>query len=237
MPAVFGFPSIDQCVPDGGAFALVIPPVAGVLLAIEVVWLLVIGTRALKRRADLLKVRDLLIEGSIGQAILLSDRRQKDDVLAVCRAGIVAVQSSGGDRATATDRITQEAGFRFGTTLGTRARVVVLVLMVIVPLGLALTGRAYAERVLLEASTEIPEAHRASILAEVREDPPFACPFTLGVSGAFALLLPALLIGFLEGSRRSQATRAHAVLQAEMFADMASVVIAPASRAYRDERR
>lgn len=236
MRAVFGFPSIDQCVPDGGAFALVIPPVAGVLLAIEVVWLLVIGTRALKRRADLVKVRDLLIEGSIGQAILLSDRRQKDDVLAVCRAGIVAVQSSG-DRAAATDRISQEAGFRFATTLGTRARVAMLALMVIVPLGLALTGRAYAERVLLEASTEIPEALRASVVAEVREDPPFACPITLGVSGAFALLLPALLIGFLEGSRRSQATRARAVSQAEMFADMASVVIAPTSRAYRDERR
>ena len=233
---MFGLPSIDQCVPDGGVFALVIPPVAGVLLAIELVWLLVIGTRALKRRADLLKVRDLLIEGSIGQAILLSDRRQKDDVLAVCRAGIVAVQSSA-DRAAASDRISQEAGFRFGTTMGTRLRVAMLVLMVIVPLGLAFTGRAYAERVLLEASTEIPEAQRASVLAEVRDDPPFACPYTLGFTGAFALLVPALLIGFLEGARRSRATRARAVTQAEMFADMASVVIAPTSRAYRDERR
>lgn len=234
---MFGFPSIDQCVPDGGAFALLIPPVAGVLLAIEILWLFVIGTRALKRRADLLKVRDLLIEGSIGQAILLSDRRQEDDVLAVCRAGIVAVQSSGGDRAAATERITQEAGFRFATTFATRLRVVLLALIVVVPVGLGFTGRAYAERVLLEASTEIPEAQRESVLAEVREDPPFACPFTLGFSGAFALLVPALLIGFLENARRSQATRARAVSQAEMFADMASVVVAPTSRAYRDERR
>lgn len=233
---MFGFPSIDQCVPDGGAFALVIPPIAGVLLAIEVFWLLVIGTRALKRRADLIKVRDLLIEGSIGQAILLSDRRQSDDVLAVCRAGIVAVQSAG-DRAAASERISQEAGFRFATTFATRARVVLLALIVIVPIGLAFTGRAYAERVLFEAAAEIPEAQRASILDEVRADPPFACPFTLGFSGAFALLVPAMLIGFLETARRSRATRARAVSQAEMFADMASVVIAPTSRAYRDERR
>lgn len=233
---MFGLPSIDQCVPDGGAFALVIPPVAGLLFAFEFLWLLVIGTRALKRRADLLRVRDLLIEGSIGQAILLSDRRQKDDVLAVCRAGIVAVQSSG-DREQASDRIAQEAGFRFATTLATKARLVMLLLIIGVPVGLAFTGRAYAERVAREEASEVPAEQRASVLAEVRNDPPFSCPLTLGFSGAVLLAVPALLIGFLESARRSQGTRARAVSQAEAFADMASVVIAPSSRAYRDERR
>jgi len=234
---VFGFPTIQECVPDGGVFALVIPPVAAALLAIEVVWLLVIGTRALKRRADLTKVRDLLIEGSIGQAILLSDRRQSDDVLAVCRAGIIAVQSSGGDRGQASDRITQEAGFRFGTTLATKARMLILGLMVAVPLGLAFGGRAYAQRVATEAAAGFPEEQRAALLAEVSRDPPFSCPFTLGFTAAIGLALPALLIGVLEGGRRSRAMRAYAVMQAEAFADMASVVINPTSRAYRDERR
>lgn len=232
---MFGLPTIQECVPDGGVFALVIPPVAAFLLGIETLWLLVIATRTLKRRADLLKVRDLLIEGSIGQAILLSDRRQSDDVLAVVRAGLVTVQSSG--REQAAERITQEAGFRFAQTLATKARLVVLAVMVAIPIGLAFTGRAYAERLALEAAADIPEDQRASVLAEVRSDPPFACPFTLGFAGAIALAFPALMIGFLEANRRSQATRARAVSQAQMFADMAAVVVDPSSRAYRDERR
>lgn len=234
---MFGFPTIQECVPDGGVFALVIPPIAALLLAIEVLWLLVIGTRTLKRRADLIRVRDLLIEGSIGQAILLSDRRQSDDVLAVCRAGIIAVQSSGGDREQASERITQEATFRFATTLGTKAKILLLALMVAVPLGLAFAGRAYAARVATAAAADFPEEQRAAVLAEVWSDPPFACPFTLGFASALLLALPAFLIGVLEGGRRSRATRARAVTQAEAFADMASVVINPTSRAYRDERR
>lgn len=234
---MFGFPTIQECVPDGGVFAIVIPPIAAALLAIEAVWLLMIGTRFLKRRADLTKVRDLLIEGSIGQAILLSDRRQSDDVLAVCRAGIIAVQSSGGDRGQASDRISQEAMFRFGTTLATKARLLLLALMVAVPLGLAFAGRAYAQRLANATAASVPEAERAAVLAEVSSDPPFSCPFTLGFTAALALALPAIVIGALEGGRRSRATRAHAVSQAEAFADMALVVVNPTSRAYRDERR
>lgn len=233
---MYGLPSIQECVPDGGVFALVIPPIAGLLLAIEALWLLVIGTRALKRRADLLRVRDLLIEGSIGQAILFSDRRQQDDVLAVCRAGIVEVQSSG-DRTNASERIAQEAGFRFATTLGTKVRLVALTLIALVPVGLALTGRAYAEKVAREAAAEIPEDQRASVLDQVRGDPPFGCPYTLGFTAAIALALPAAAIGFLEAARRSQATRRRAVSQAEVFADMAAVVINPSTRAYREDRR
>lgn len=233
---MFGLPSIQECVPDGGVFALLIPPIAAFLLGIETLWLLIIATRALKRRADLLKVRDLLIEGSIGQAILLSDRRQNDDVLAVCRAGIVAVQSNG-DRGQASDRIAQEAGFRFAQTLATKARLVALGIMIAIPIGFAFAGRAYAERLAITAASEFPEEQRAAVLAEVRADPPFACPFTLGFAGALVLAFPAAAIAFLESARRSKATRARAVSQAEMFADMASVVINPTSRAYRDERR
>ena len=232
---MLGLPSIAECVPDGGVFALLIPPVAGVLLAIEVLWLLSIGTRELKRRADLLKVRDLLIEGSIGQAILLSDRRQKDDVLAVCRAGIVAMQSSG-DRMAASDRIHQEAGYRFGGGLKPRLRVAALVVIALIPLGMAISGRAYAERVALETAGTLSEPERAKVLAEVRADPPFACPVALGLTGALALALPAIVIAWLEGNQRSKRTRKRAVGQAEMFADMAAVVIDPSSRAYRDQR-
>lgn len=232
---MFGLPTIQECVPDGGVFALVIPPVAAFLLGIETLWLLIIATRALKRRADLIKVRDLLIEGSIGQAILLSDRRQSDDVLAVVRAGLVAVQSAG--REQASERISQEAGFRFAQSFMTKARLAALAVMVAIPVGLAFTGRAYAERLALEVAAEIPEEQRAAVLEEVRADPPFGCPFTLGFAGAIALAFPALMIGFLETARRSQSTRARAVSQAEVFADMAKVVVDPASRAYRDERR
>lgn len=228
-------PSIAECVPDGGVFALLIPPVAGVLLAIEIVWLLTIATRELKRRADLLKVRDLLIEGSIGQAILLSDRRQKDDVLAVCRAGIVALQGSG-DRLAASDRIQQEAGYRFGGGLGPKLRIAALILIAFIPVGMAFGGRAYAERLALESAAGLPDAERVRVLTEVRADPPFACPFALGLAGVIALAIPAIVIAWLEASQRSKRTRDRAIGQAEMFADMAAVVIDPASRAYRDQR-
>lgn len=232
---MLGLPAISECIPDGGVFSLLIPPVAGVLLALEILWLLSIGTRELKRRADLLKVRDLLIEGSIGQAILLSDRRQKDDVLAVCRAGIVALQSSG-DRMAASDRIQQEAGLRFSGGLKPKLRVAALLFIAFIPVGMAIGGRAYAERLALETAATLPEAERASVLAEVRADPPFACPFALGFAGALALALPAAVIAWLEGHQRSKRTRDRAVGQAEMFADMAAVVIDPSSRAYRDQR-
>lgn len=233
--AVLGLPSMQECVPDGGVFALVIPPVATVLLAFEIAWLLAIGVRELKRRWDLIRIRDLVIEGSLAQAILVSDRRSKDDVLAVCRAGIVAVQSSG-DRTAASERIEQEARVRFGTTLGSKMRIALLLLIALIPVGLAVGGRWYAETVLSETVAALPEAERSQVVSSARAEAPFGCPISLGTSGAIALAVPALVIGWLEANLRSQRTRRRAVEQAEMFAEMAVRVIDPANRAYSAER-
>lgn len=226
---------IQQCIAEGGVFALTIPPAAAIALAALLAWLLAAIVRELKQRADLNRIRDLVIEGSLGQAILVADLRSNDDVLAVVRSGIVAVQSDGRIE-PALEKIRQEAGFRFGGRMPV-FRVAALAALALLPAAMAAAGIVYAEGVVREAAAAIEdESERSALLSVAREDPAFSCPVDLGVGGALVLGIPAVLVGLLESRRRSIATRNRAIDTASVYAEMASRVIDPAHRVYAQER-
>lgn len=228
--------SLQACAENGGVFAMAIPPVAITLFVLEILWLAQLLVRTLKSRTDLSRVRDLVIEGSLAQAILVSDRRANDDVLAVCRASIVAIQSSGRvDQAV--EKAMQEAGFRFGSNRRAWVRIAIAVVLVAVPGLLAAGGIVYAEGVVREAADALPdEPDRDALRAEAHQDPAFSCPVELGGLGVLALALPALAIGALELRRRSMATHDHAINTAASFAEMASRVVDPTHRVYQQEK-
>lgn len=217
-------------------FAMAIPPIALAIFVLEILWLAALFIGLLKSRADLNRVRDLVIEGSLAQAILVSDKRQHDDVLAVCRAGIVAIQSSGRVE-QAVEKAVQEAGFRFGSNRRAWLRITFATLLVAVPGVLAAGGVVYAEGVVREAIAALPdEPEREALRSEARLDPAFSCPVELGSLGVLALALPALAIGALERRRRSLATRDYAINTAASLAEMASRVVDPAHRVYQQEK-
>lgn len=228
--------SLQACAADGGVFAMAIPPIVTTLFVLETLWLVALLVGALKSRTDLSRVRDLVIEGSLAQAILVSDKRQHDDVLAVCRAGIVAIQSSGRvDQAV--EKAAQEAGFRFGSNRRAWMRIALAGLLVAVPGLLAAGGIVYAEGVVREAAAALPdEPEREALRSEARLDPAFSCPVELGSLGVLALALPALAIGALELRRRSLATRDYAINSAASLAEMASRVVDPSHRVYQQEK-
>lgn len=227
--------TLPACVRDGGIFGLAIPLAVAFVLAFLLLWLTRLVVRELKQRADLNRIRDLVIEGSLGHAILLSDRRRHDEVIAVCRAGIVAVQSTGSvDRAV--ERIGDEASTRFGgRRFGARFRVAVVVGLVATPAALAVAGRFYyADGVVRAALAEVPEAGRRTFLADAVRDPGVSCPLRLGGLGALGLALPAVAIAMLVLDRRSERTRARAERLAMHYTEMSSRVLS--HRAYRDDR-
>lgn len=226
---------IQECIAEGGLFALAIPPAAMAALAMLGLWLLLSLVRELKQRADLGRIRDLVIEGSLGQAILVADQRSKDDVLAVVRSGIVTVQSDGRIE-PALEKIRQEATYRFGGRPPV-LKMMALIALAMLPAALAIGGIVYAEGVVRDAAAALPdEAERAALLSVARADPAFSCPVDLGVTGALALAFPALLIGLLETRRRSSSTRERAVDTAALYAEMATRVVDPAHRVYAQER-
>jgi hypothetical protein len=227
--------SARACFVSGGLYALVIPPVAFALLVIEFLWLIWVATRELRRRADLIHLRDLVIEGSLGQAILVADARSKDDLLAVCRTAIVAVQSNVPADEVMT-RIEREATARYAGRGRARLRVVVLALLTLIPAGLAVASRAYAEGVLRQVAASVPADERSTMISEARMDPAFGCPVWLGFGSAIALALPAVLVGALESTRFSSRARLNAIMQAQFLADMSVRVLDPAHRVYQQER-
>lgn len=228
-------PDLQACVTSGGVFALVIPPVAGALLLLELLWLGWIVVRDLKRRADLTRIRDLVIEGSLAQAILVADARSRDDLLSVCRTAIVTVQSTG-SRQQAWDKLVVEAGFRYAGARRALPKIFLLGLLVAVPVGLTLWSRTYADKVAFDAASGVSENERAAVLRAVEQDPAFDCPVWLGFTGAIAVAIPALLISVIEGYRTSYRARDSAVSQADQLAEMAGRVLDPSHRVYRDER-
>src|SRR5438270_2701393 len=127
--------TLQSCAADGGVFGLVIPPVVFALLLLELTWLLAVVTRELKARSDLSRVRDLVIEGSVGQAILIADGHSRDEVMMTCRSAIVAAQSGTIDEAF--EKMQEEASRRFGPR---RAILRDLTLLLIVMAPLALGG-------------------------------------------------------------------------------------------------
>ncbi|HVO32018.1 MAG TPA: hypothetical protein VMV18_14835 [bacterium] len=228
-------PDLQACVTTGGVFALVIPPVAGALFALEIVWLVWIVVRDLKRRTDLMRIRDLVIEGSLAQAILVADAKSRDDLLAVCRTAIVTVQSTGA-RQQAWDKLVVEAGYRYAGARKALPRILLLALIVAVPVGLTLWSRTYADKVAFDAAAAVSEGERADVLRAVQEDPAFDCPVWLGFGAAIACAIPAIAIAGLEGYRTSYKARDAAVYQADQLAEMAVRVLDPSHRVYREER-
>ncbi len=226
---------LQACVADGGPFALGMPWLVIGLLALLVFWMFRSVTRELYQRTDLSRIRDLVIEGSLGQAILISDKRSRDDVLAVCRAGIVTVQS-GGRLGAAFDKIQAEAAYRFGGTKMARFRVLVAILLASLPAVAAGGGVLYAQGVVQEAGAEATEGEREALLVAARMDPAFSCPVELGGAGVLLLLIPAAVIGWLEIERRSPRTRDRAIATASMYAEMASRVVDPGQKVYAKER-
>ena len=229
------FESAQACLIGGGVFSLLIPPITIVLLVLEALWLLWAVVRELKRRADLGRIRDLVIEGSLGQAILVADARSNDDLLAVCRAGMVAVQNSG-DRQTAWDKLVVEAGFRYGGARRALPKVVALGIAVAIPVGLAIGSRAYARNVLHEAEGTVPDIDRPQLRAAAEQDIAYSCPVYLGLGAALAVALPAALIGAIEVSRYSARARDFAVKQADELTAMSARVLDPTHRVYQAER-
>lgn len=225
----------QRCIADGGVFALLIPPIALLIAVIEVVWLGWLVVRALVQRADYIRIRDLVIEGSLGQAILVADARSKDDLLAVCRTAIVTLQSTG-SRQQAFDKLVVEAGFRYAGARRAIPRLFVLALLLAIPVGMVVGSRAYAEHVVHEAAASLPESERAPLLTAGTADPAFACPVWLGFQSLAFLAIPALLIGWIETSRSSNRVRDQVVKSADELAEMASRVIDPSHRVYREER-
>ncbi len=227
--------SLQACLVGGGLFSLLIPPITLVLLALESAWLVWIVIRELKRRADLLRIRGLVIEGSLGQAILVADARSQDDLLAVCRTGIVAVQSTG-DRQTAFEKLVIEAGWRYAGARKALPKMVLLGVLVAIPCALAAGSRAYAENVLKEAAATVPDIDRAQLRAAAADDIAFSCPGWMGLGGAVAVAIPALLIGAIEAYRYSARARDFAVQQADELAAMSVRVLDPSHRVYQQER-
>jgi hypothetical protein len=223
--------TLQACVADGGLFALIIPPVAIFLLALEIVWLFRVIARELVLRSDLQRVQDLVIEGSLGQAILISDKRANDDTLSICRTAIVAMQSSSTLEATA-QRIQEEASTRFRR--GGTWRVLLVAFLAAIPAGLAAGSRVYAENVVRTAAAEVAPSDRATLVQEGRMDPAFTCPPQLGLTGSLALLPAGLLVLLIEAERRSSRSRKRAVDRALVLAEMAHRVVS--HRVYQQER-
>src|SRR5579859_3031656 len=113
---------------------MVIPPVVLALLGLELLWLGLLAVRELKRRSDLARIRDLVIEGSVGQAILYADIR-KDPVVEVCRTAIVAVLGSG-NLEEAQEKADEAARSRFGK-VPLFSGALFLVVLLLVPIALA----------------------------------------------------------------------------------------------------
>jgi len=224
------FSALQSCATDGGVFGLVIPPVVFVLLLLELVWLFAVVTRELKARSDLLRVRDLVIEGSVGQAILVADAHARDDVMMTCRSAIVAAQSGSID--DAFEKLKEEAGHRFAPR-SALLRDLALLLLVAVPLALGGASRLYAERVARAAAAGTKSAP-AAVMDEIAAEPAFTCPPQMSLAGALLLALPAVAIFGLLASRRSDAARKRALSEASVLAEMTFRVVS--HRAYAQER-
>ena len=224
------FSTLQACATDGGVFGFVIPPVVFALLLLELVWLFGAVTRELKARSDLSRVRDLVIEGSVGQAILVADAHARDDVMMTCRSAIVAAQSGSID--DAFEKVKDEAARRFGPRSAI-LRDFVLLLIVAAPLALGGASRLYANRVANQAAANAKAAPEA-VLEQIAAEPAFACPPPMSVAGALLLALPALAIFGVLASRRSAGARKRALAEASVLAEMTFRVVS--HRAYAHER-
>ena len=236
---------VQSCLTGGGPFLTLSVGLFGVMVVLLGGWFLSLTVREGARREQLKNIRDLLIEGSLGQAILQADRRAaRDPVFATVRAAIAAIQSTK-DPERSMIRATEEADQEFGSGFIRKAAVLVLLVGTLLPAAAGIAGQQWAHVQIgkaaeaMHAALEGTAAQSEDVLqvwSDGRASLQYECPARMGVPASALLLLPVTLLGLWGRRYWGQASRSRAVAVAEAFVHMSARVLDPKFRVYQQEQ-
>lgn len=227
---------VRSCVVEGGPFTTLAVLAALAIAAIMFVWLARQLIRASARREDLQRVHDLLLEGSLGEAILFADKRSRDPVMGAVHAAITTIQSSK-SRGQALERLQTELNVAFPRRRLRAVGMLLLLLLSLLPAGIGIAGSYWAQTEIAkaaEAMAEISPPDVDHVWEDGRGSLVYACPQSLGVPASLALLLPLILL--MVTSLRYWRAGKRAQREGERFIEMGARVLDPQYRVYAREQ-
>ena len=227
---------VSSCVVEGGPFTTLSVLLALGAAAAMLVWFARQIIRGTGRREDLRRIHDLLVEGSLGEAILFADKRSHDPVMRVVHVAVTAIQSSK-SRKEATERLESEISIGFPKRRMRTLGMLGLLVLALLPAAMGIVGTQWAHFEVAkaaEAMEAISPTDVETVWADGKASLIYECPQRLGVPVSFGLLIPMILL--MVSSLRYWRSRKRARNWGQRFIEMGAIVLDPQYRVYAREQ-